>query len=201
MKFLAGDLDGRHLFITDLLLCRIYPFIQCSFDFQSRLGCRGAYEIDHRFPAQQGASPPIVGNLSKETVVDLVPFIPVSVSSHAHRTRARIFIPKASMRWWRILLAGSLSKEKARQACHGAVGRPARILNGRILLNVKKRHPAASGMGGLCPAKAPAREKAANSSCEAAVRATFPAETRNLPEGSGSFCKKCSMTGRHQLLK
>ena len=68
MKFLAGDLDGRHLFITHLLLCRIYSFIQCSFDFQSRLGCRRAYDIDHHFATQQAASPSIVGDLSKETV-------------------------------------------------------------------------------------------------------------------------------------
>ena len=27
MKFLEGDLDGRHRFIAHLLLCRIYPFI------------------------------------------------------------------------------------------------------------------------------------------------------------------------------
>ena len=74
MKFLAGDLDSRHLFITHLLLCRIYSFIQCSFDFQSLLGCRRAYEIDDHFSAQQGASPPIVRDLGKETVLDLVPF-------------------------------------------------------------------------------------------------------------------------------
>jgi hypothetical protein len=99
------------------------------------------------------------------------------------------------------VLAGSLSKEKARQACQGAAGRPARILNGRILLKVKKRHPAASGAGGLCPAKAQAREKAANSSCEAAGRSTFRAEKRNFPEGSGSFFEQWPMTGRHRLLK
>jgi len=30
---------------------------------------------------------------------------PVRISSHAHRTRARIFVPKAAMRWWRLFLA------------------------------------------------------------------------------------------------
>ena len=74
MKFLAGDLDGTHLLIAGLLLGRIYPFIQCRFDFQSRRGCRRAYEIHDHFPTQQGAPAPIVGDLSKETVLDFVPF-------------------------------------------------------------------------------------------------------------------------------
>lgn len=30
--------------------------------------------------------------------------VPVKLSRHAHRTKARIFVPKAAMRWWRLFL-------------------------------------------------------------------------------------------------
>ncbi|MEI6797122.1 MAG: transposase [Methanomassiliicoccales archaeon] len=30
--------------------------------------------------------------------------VPVKISQHAHRTRARIFVPKATMRWWRLFI-------------------------------------------------------------------------------------------------
>jgi len=49
------------------------------------------------------------------TVRTLIRFwltVPVKISSHAHRTRARIFIPKASMRWWRIFLQDHYPKRK-----------------------------------------------------------------------------------------
>lgn len=44
--------------------------------------------------------------------------VPVKISSHAHRPRARIFIPKASMRWWRLFLQDHYPKRKP--------GRPAK---------------------------------------------------------------------------
>jgi hypothetical protein len=49
------------------------------------------------------------------TVRTLIRFwltVPVKISSHAHRTRARIFIPKASMRWWRLFLQDHYPKRK-----------------------------------------------------------------------------------------
>lgn len=42
------------------------------------------------------------------TVRTLIRFwmtVPVKLSRHAHRTKARIFVPKAAMRWWRLFLA------------------------------------------------------------------------------------------------
>ena len=44
----------------------------------------------------------------KMTVRSLIRFwltVPVKISSHAHRRRARIFVPKAALRWWRLFLA------------------------------------------------------------------------------------------------
>jgi len=41
------------------------------------------------------------------TVRTLIRFwltVPVKLSSHAHRTKARIFVPKAAMRWWRLFI-------------------------------------------------------------------------------------------------
>jgi hypothetical protein len=34
--------------------------------------------------------------------------VPVKLSQHAHRTRARIFVPKAALRWWRIFIQEKL---------------------------------------------------------------------------------------------
>ena len=44
--------------------------------------------------------------------------VPVKIGNHAHRSRARIFIPKAAMRWWRLFLADHYPKRKP--------GRPAK---------------------------------------------------------------------------
>ncbi len=44
--------------------------------------------------------------------------VPVKLSSHAHRRKARIFVPKASMRWWRLFLQNHYPKRKP--------GRPAK---------------------------------------------------------------------------
>lgn len=44
--------------------------------------------------------------------------VPVKIGNHAHRSRARIFIPKAAMRWWRLFLAEHYPKRKP--------GRPAK---------------------------------------------------------------------------
>ena len=38
--------------------------------------------------------------------------VPVKVSTHAHRRRARIFVPKAAMRWWRLFLQKHYPKRK-----------------------------------------------------------------------------------------
>lgn len=38
--------------------------------------------------------------------------VPVKIGNHAHRSRARIFIPKAAMRWWRLFLAEHYPKRK-----------------------------------------------------------------------------------------
>ena len=49
------------------------------------------------------------------TVRTLIRFwltVPVKVSSHAHRRRARIFVPKAAMRWWRLFLQRHYPKRK-----------------------------------------------------------------------------------------
>jgi len=49
------------------------------------------------------------------TVRSLVRFwftVPVKISSHAHRRKARIFVPKASMRWWRLFLQTHYPKRK-----------------------------------------------------------------------------------------
>lgn len=37
---------------------------------------------------------------------------PVKISSHAHRQRARIFVPKHAMRWWKIFLQEHYPKRK-----------------------------------------------------------------------------------------
>lgn len=55
------------------------------------------------------------------TVRTLIRFwftVSVKISSHAHRTRALIFFPKASMRWWRLFLQNHYPKRKP--------GRPAK---------------------------------------------------------------------------
>jgi len=44
--------------------------------------------------------------------------VPVKLSSHAHRRRARLFVPKSSLRWWRLFLQSHYPKRKP--------GRPAR---------------------------------------------------------------------------
>lgn len=49
------------------------------------------------------------------TVRSLIRFwltVPVKISSHAHRRKARIFVPKASMRWWRLFLTSHYPKRK-----------------------------------------------------------------------------------------
>lgn len=38
--------------------------------------------------------------------------VPVKVSNHAHRCRARIFVPKEAMRWWRLFLDKHYPKRK-----------------------------------------------------------------------------------------
>jgi hypothetical protein len=38
--------------------------------------------------------------------------VPVKIGNHANRSRARIFIPKAAMRWWRLFLADYYPKRK-----------------------------------------------------------------------------------------
>jgi hypothetical protein len=38
--------------------------------------------------------------------------VPVKISSHAHRIRARLFVPKASLRWWRLFLEEHYPKRK-----------------------------------------------------------------------------------------
>ena len=38
--------------------------------------------------------------------------VPVKIGNHAHRARARIFIPKAAMRWWRLFLVEHYPKRK-----------------------------------------------------------------------------------------
>lgn len=55
------------------------------------------------------------------TVRKLIRFwltVPVKLSSHAHRRRARLFVPKASLRWWRLFLQTHYPKRKP--------GRPSR---------------------------------------------------------------------------
>ena len=49
------------------------------------------------------------------TVRTLIRFwltVPVKLSSHAHRKRARIFVPKAALRWWRLFLEDYYPKRK-----------------------------------------------------------------------------------------
>ena len=49
------------------------------------------------------------------TVRSLIRFwltVPVKISSHAHRRKARIFVPKASMRWWKLFLETHYPKRK-----------------------------------------------------------------------------------------
>lgn len=49
------------------------------------------------------------------TVRTLIRFwlmVPVRTSSHAHRTRARIFVPKGALRWWRLFLADHYPKRR-----------------------------------------------------------------------------------------
>ena len=53
------------------------------------------------------------------TVRTLIRFwltVPVKIGSHAHRTSARIFVPKAAMRWWRLFIEEHYPKR--------SVGRP-----------------------------------------------------------------------------
>jgi hypothetical protein len=50
---------------------------------------------------------------------------PVKISSHAHRRRARIFVPKAALRWWRLFLAEHYPRR--------SVGRPAKSAAVEIL--------------------------------------------------------------------
>ncbi len=55
------------------------------------------------------------------TVRSLIRFwltVPVKLSSHAHRRKARIFVPKAALRWWRLLIQEHYPKRKP--------GRPAK---------------------------------------------------------------------------
>jgi hypothetical protein len=62
------------------------------------------------------------------TVRSLIRFwltVPVKISSHAHRSRARIFVPKASMRWWRLFLQNHYPKRKP--------GRPAKVPEPRLV--------------------------------------------------------------------
>ena len=53
--------------------------------------------------------------------------VPVKIGNHAHRSRARIFIPKAAMRWWRLFLADHYPKCKP--------GRPAKEPDLDIVVN------------------------------------------------------------------
>lgn len=53
--------------------------------------------------------------------------VPVKIGNHAHRSRARIFIPKAAMRWWRLFLADHYPKRKP--------GRPAKEPDLDIVVN------------------------------------------------------------------
>ncbi len=51
----------------------------------------------------------------KMTVRSLIRFwltVPVKLSSHAHRRKARIFVPKARMRWWRLFIQEHYPKRK-----------------------------------------------------------------------------------------
>ena len=49
---------------------------------------------------------------SVRTIIRFWLTVPVKIGSHAHRARARIFIPKAAMRWWRLFLADHYPKRK-----------------------------------------------------------------------------------------
>jgi len=60
---------------------------------------------------------------SVRTVIRFWLTVPVKLSSHAHRRRARLFVPKSSLRWWWLFLDSHYPKRKP--------GRPSRA---RVIL-------------------------------------------------------------------
>ena len=57
---------------------------------------------------------------SVKTLIRFWLTVPVKISTHAHRTKARVFVPKACLRWWRLFLVQHYPKRKPGWPCRDA---------------------------------------------------------------------------------
>lgn len=106
---LLGDMDLHHPPCLSSLANEVYYAIG-ALSFNLLMGVKVLYLADD----QQGW-----------TVRSLIRFwltVPVKISSHAHRRKARIFVPKAALRWWRLFLQEHYPKRKPGRPPRDSVG-------------------------------------------------------------------------------
>jgi len=96
---LLGDMDLHHPPCLSNLANEVYYAIG-ALSFNLLMAVKVLYLADD----QQGW-----------TVRSIIRFwltVPVKISSHAHRRKARIFVPKATLRWWRLFIQEHYPKRK-----------------------------------------------------------------------------------------
>ena len=73
MECVALDIEGHHLRVADLDALRIVACIKLASHRQASPGRGGRDQFDHCFPAGQGFSPPGLGDVAKQPMLDFVP--------------------------------------------------------------------------------------------------------------------------------
>jgi hypothetical protein len=106
---LLGDLDLHHPPCKDQLANEFY-YALTALAFDLLMGFKVLYLDDD----QQG--------WTVRTLIRWWLTVPVKLSQHAHRTRARIFVPKAALRWWRLFIQEKYPPRKpGRPFAHGEI--------------------------------------------------------------------------------
>ncbi len=74
MELISDDLYFRELIIGDLEFIGVVLFVQPGVNFEARFGACAGNQVDHNLQSLQGNALPVAGDVTKQTMFDLVPF-------------------------------------------------------------------------------------------------------------------------------
>ena len=74
MELVSDELHYRELIICDLQFIGVVIFVQIGVNFEARFGACAGNQVDHDLQVLQWDALPVAGDVTKQSMFDLVPF-------------------------------------------------------------------------------------------------------------------------------